>query len=146
MASVIFEDIFDVQSLNPDGKKFDRCDRLHCESESYKMHLILDVHSELFKVKEGEKFRLQVSTSIASNDDPDDGEFNITTYSNPNNRIDGFEYIMSGKIYRLESSGNKMSAYISFGGLLMRLSGDPSSLHFFETDKNVFLLLKLLQF
>ena len=38
------------------------------------------------------------------------------------------------------------SAYVSFGGLLMRLHGDPGNLHGFETDKSVYLLMKKLAF
>ena len=41
MAGVLFEDIFDVKDIDPEGKKFDRVSRLHCESESFKMDLIL---------------------------------------------------------------------------------------------------------
>ena len=41
MAGVLFEDIFDVKDIDPEGKRFDRVSRLHCESESFKMDLIL---------------------------------------------------------------------------------------------------------
>merc|ERR1712150_236795 len=44
MAGVLFEDIFDVKDMDPEGKKFDRVSRLHCESESFKMDLILDIN------------------------------------------------------------------------------------------------------
>lgn len=37
MAGVLFEDIFDVKDIDPEGKKFDRVSRLHCESESFKV-------------------------------------------------------------------------------------------------------------
>ncbi|GFW22415.1 hypothetical protein TNCV_1431661 [Trichonephila clavipes] len=38
------------------------------------------------------------------------------------------------------------AAYVSFGGLLMRLQGDPNNLHGFEVDNHVYLLLKKLAF
>ncbi|GBN67460.1 hypothetical protein AVEN_222041-1, partial [Araneus ventricosus] len=38
------------------------------------------------------------------------------------------------------------AAYVSFGGLLMRLQGDPNNLHGFEVDSHVYLLLKKLAF
>ena len=44
MAGVLFEDIFDVKDIDPEGKKFDRVSRLHCESESFKMDLILGLN------------------------------------------------------------------------------------------------------
>ena len=37
-------------------------------------------------------------------------------------------------------------AYISFGGLLMRLHGDANNLHGFKQDANVYLLMKKLAF
>merc|ERR1712127_1146333 len=66
-------------------------------------------------------------------------------------RADSFEYVMHGKIYRIEgdeaSEGTgRLSAYVSFGGLLMRLQGDANNLHGFEMDQHVYLLMKKLAF
>lgn len=85
MAGILFEDIFDVKDIDPDGKKFDRgvwisnllffCNyilrgwnllcvlfvivsRLHCESESFKMDLILDVNIQIFPVDLGKNVKL----------------------------------------------------------------------------------------
>ena len=38
------------------------------------------------------------------------------------------------------------SAYVSFGGLLMRLEGDANNLHGFVVEMNVYLLMKKLAF
>ena len=38
------------------------------------------------------------------------------------------------------------SAYVSFGGLLMRLQGDANNLHGLEVDQRVYLLMKRLAF
>ena len=40
----------------------------------------------------------------------------------------------------------RLSAYVSFGGLLMRLQGDANNLHGFEMDQHVYLLMKKLAF
>ncbi|EDK97592.1 DNA-directed RNA polymerases I, II, and III subunit RPABC3 isoform 3 [Mus musculus] len=53
MAGILFEDIFDVKDIDPEGKKFDRVSRLHCESESFKMDLILDVNIQIYPVDLG---------------------------------------------------------------------------------------------
>jgi hypothetical protein len=42
------------------------------------------------------------------------------------------------------SDSARLSAYVSFGGLLMRLQGEGGNLHGFEVDKNVYLLIKKL--
>jgi DNA-directed RNA polymerase I, II, and III subunit RPABC3 len=60
-----------------------------------------------------------------------------------------FQYIMHGRIYRIEgddagSEANKMSVYISFGGLLMRIQGEASVLSGLEVDKTIYLLIKKL--
>lgn len=57
MAGVLFEDIFNVKDMDPEGKKFDRVSRLHCESESFKMDLILDINSWIYPMELGDKFR-----------------------------------------------------------------------------------------
>ena len=67
--------------------------------------------------------------------------------------IFSFEYVMFGKTYRIEGDdGNsdlaptRLSAYASYGGLLMRLQGDANNLHGFETDSHIYLLMKKLAF
>lgn len=110
MAGILFEDIFDVKDIDPDGKKFERgnggpvgaacteCEglvfsreaitntgsllflpppvsRLFCESESFKMDLILDVNTLLYPIALGDKFRLLVTTSLREDGVPDDGDY-----------------------------------------------------------------------
>lgn len=66
-------------------------------------------------------------------------------------RADSFEYVMYGQVYRIEgddseSTGSRLSAFVSFGGLLMRLQGDANNLHGFEIDQKIYLLMKKLAF
>lgn len=44
---ILFDDMFLVKDVDPEGKKFDRVSRLFCDSESFKMELILDVNTQL---------------------------------------------------------------------------------------------------
>lgn len=57
---------------------------------------------------------------------------------------------MFGKVYRIEGdeteASSRLSAYVSFGGLLMRLQGDANNLHGFEVDQSMYLLMKKLAF
>ncbi|XP_076325665.1 DNA-directed RNA polymerases I, II, and III subunit Rpb8 isoform X1 [Tachypleus tridentatus] len=149
MAGVLFEDIFDVKDIDPEGKKFDRVSRLHCESESFKMDLILDINNQIYPVDLGDKFRLVIASTLREDGYLDDGEWNPAE-TGPS-RADSFEYIMYGKIYRIEGDDcagetTRLAAYVSFGGLLMRLQGDPNNLHGFEVDSQVYLLMKKLAF
>ena len=74
--------------------------RLHCESESFKMDLILDVNSQIYPVELGDKFRLVLASTLKEDGTPDDGEFNPNDMAP--NRADQFEYVMHGKVYRIE--------------------------------------------
>ncbi|KAK9508999.1 hypothetical protein O3M35_006421 [Rhynocoris fuscipes] len=151
MAGVLFEDIFNVKDIDPNGKQFDRVSRLHCESESFKMDLILDVNTWLYPMELGDKFRLVLTTTLYENGYPDNPEW--VPLESETTRADSFEYVMYGKLYRIEGDDNakepsktKLSAYVSFGGLLMRLQGDPNNLHGFEVDQTLYLLMKKLAF
>lgn len=145
MSTILFEDIFDVKDIDPEGKRFDRVSRFHCEGQSFKMDLILDLNVQIYPMSLGEKFRLVIATSIIDDIYSDDSEW--TPRMELSTRAEGFDYIMNGKIYRIEgedssSDTSSLAAFASFGGLLMRLKGDPNNLHGFELDKQIYLLIK----
>lgn len=120
MAGVLFEDIFNVKDIDPEGKKFDRVSRLHCESESFKMDLILDVNSWIYPMELGDKFRLVLATTLRENGYPDGGEWN--PLETEGNRADSFEYVMSGKVYRLVYSSNVYGSMVILWLLGIKLS------------------------
>ena len=47
--------------------------RLHCESESFKMDLILDINSWVYPMELGDKFRLVLATTLREDGFPDTG-------------------------------------------------------------------------
>merc|ERR1719286_90533 len=94
-----------------------------------------------------DKFRLVLASSLREDGFADQGEW--SPLDTGPSRADCFEYVMHGKIYRIEgdeaSEGTgRLSAYVSYGGLLMRLQGDANNLHGFEIDQHVYLLMKKL--
>ncbi|CAI5446665.1 unnamed protein product [Caenorhabditis angaria] len=148
MAGVIFEDTFLVKSVDPDGKKFDRVSRYFCDSETLGMELILDINSQIYPIEANEKIRLVLATTLREDGLADEGEYDPKA-DYP--IVKKFEYVMYGKVYRLEgdTSNNEnsiLSAYASFGGLLMRLKGAAMNLHPFELDMNLYLLIKKTSF
>jgi hypothetical protein len=62
--------------------------------------------------------------------------------------MDSYDYVMCGKVYKYSDQHSqntlKVEVYISFGGLLMKLSGDPSKLQVLSLDSRVFLLMRKL--
>lgn len=141
MAEFLFEDIFKIEKLNPDGKKFDRVTRVEAKSEKFDMFMNLDVNTDVYPMKEGEKFSMALSSTLNEDGTPDTG------YYTPVNRktlADNYEYVMQGKLYRIsEGSGHgKAEIDASFGGLLMMLKGDPSYFKKYELDQRLFLLIR----
>ncbi|KAJ7980656.1 DNA-directed RNA polymerases II and V subunit 8A-like [Quillaja saponaria] len=142
MENYLFEDIFRVERLDPDGKKFDKVTRIEAKSERFDMFMHLDINSELYPLTVGQKFALLLASTLNLDGTADTG------YYMPGNRqslADNFEYVMYGKLYRIsEGSGreNKAEITISFGGLLMTLKGDPSHCNKFELDQRLFLLIR----
>ena len=94
LGGVLFEDIFDIKDIDPEGKKFDRgkrsafdsgifkltaivspliclfrppVSRLHCESESFKMELILDVNTQAYPVELGKSSEVSLFSCFRSN-------------------------------------------------------------------------------
>lgn len=60
--------------------------------------------------------------------------------------MDAYEYVMYGKIFKYKDSSKagqiKVEVFISFGGLLMQLIGDPKKLETLEVDNNVYLCMR----
>ena len=60
--------------------------------------------------------------------------------------MDAFEYVMYGKIFKYKDSSKsgviKVEVYISFGGLLLQLIGDPKKLETLEVDNSIYLLVR----
>ncbi|ULU00908.1 hypothetical protein L5515_004231 [Caenorhabditis briggsae] len=112
------------------------------------MELIIDINSQIYPLKQNDKFRLVLATTLREDGLADEGEYDPKA-EYP--RIKQYEYVMYGKVYRLEdddsgTDGGQLAAYASFGGLLMRLKGEAINLHGFEVDMNLYLLMKKTDF
>lgn len=125
--SILFDDVFTLISVDAEGKKFDSVSRLEAKSENYHMALTLDVNSEIYQIPQ--KFSLLLS-SVLELDGSNLGE--------------RYEYVMHGRVYKFEPTDKKMALYVSFGGLLMEMKGDPRHLSNFKLGSNIYLLIKKL--
>ncbi|KAL2607867.1 hypothetical protein R1flu_026440 [Riccia fluitans] len=140
--SILFEDIFTIVAVDPDGKKWDRVRRYVAHSE-LDMDLLLDVNTDVYPMQVEEKFALAMATTLSLDGTMDDGFFD---QSGRKSLADKFEYVMYGKLYKysdVEVNGiSKVEVYISFGGLLMMLKGDPNHLNAFQVDQRLYLLIR----
>ncbi len=60
--------------------------------------------------------------------------------------LDDYDYVMHGKVFKFKDNHNtgqlKVEVYVSYGGLLMQITGSPKELESLEVDSNVFLLMR----
>lgn len=146
---VLFEDIFEIQSRDKDGKKFDRVSRFHGHSDLYEMDLILDVNIDVYPLQAGEKISLALAWTLNLDGTPESGKYDASfpTLAGRPTLMDKFEYVMYGKVFKVRDQSapgglTKAEVYISYGGLLMQLVGDPKKLEALELDSNVYLLVR----
>lgn len=64
------------------------------------MSLILDVNTWIYPMDLGDKFRLMVCTTLREDGAPDEGIYNPLDQGP--SRADTFEYVMYGKVYRID--------------------------------------------
>ncbi|KAM7472397.1 hypothetical protein LguiA_010580 [Lonicera macranthoides] len=140
MVELYFDDIIEVDRLDPDGKKYDKVSRIEAHSEEDDMHLLLDVNTELYPISAGEKFRLALTQTLSLNGSA------VTPEGKQKSLADKFEYVMHGLLYKIAedtSEANlKVVIYISFGGLQLMLKGEPSKMGKFKVDQKLFLLMR----
>ncbi|KAJ2783768.1 DNA-directed RNA polymerases I, II, and III subunit RPABC3 [Coemansia javaensis] len=144
---ILFSDTFDVKDVDKGGKKFDRVSRIDGRSQTYDMDLILDINTELYPVDVGDKFKLTLASSLSLGESKAfaKGDANWRAYVNGDERslADNYDYVMFGRVYRYDDgAGAKVSAFLSFGGLLMCLEGDVRHLQNFVVGDTAYLLIK----
>ncbi|CAM8980216.1 unnamed protein product [Rhodiola kirilowii] len=139
----LFEDIFRVDDLNPEGKKFDKVDRVVAKSERSEMYMQLDVNNDIYPIKVGEKFSIALATTLSTDGTPDTGYY---TPGMRHSLADNYEYVMHGKLYKVSEEGShpniRAEIYVSFSGLLMLMKGDPTTFNQFQLDQRLFLLMR----
>lgn len=138
----LFEDIFEVTELNPDGKKFERVNRLAATGTTFECDLLLDINSEIYNVRDGEKITLVLASTLHLDGSPAD-HFSFIPNSTEPSLADNYEYVMHGRIFDMKYlKDNVVVIAASFGGLLMRLTGDQRHLANILPDTRLYLLLK----
>jgi DNA-directed RNA polymerase I, II, and III subunit RPABC3 len=140
----LFEDIFEVTALNPDGYKFDRVNRLQATGTTFECDLLLDIHCELYSLKETDKFTLVLASTLHLDGSPADHFSYVPMQAQKDPTLaDNYDYVMHGRVFDItyKKDGTVVIA-ISYGGLLMRLIGDARGLTGILPDQRLYLLLK----
>uniref|UniRef100_A0A7S2GK34 DNA-directed RNA polymerases I, II, and III subunit RPABC3 n=1 Tax=Octactis speculum TaxID=3111310 RepID=A0A7S2GK34_9STRA len=136
---IVFNDTFQVRQINPEKKTFDRIDRILAQGETFEMGLLMDINCELWSVNPYDKIAFALANTLSLDGSPDDGTYN---QQDGPSLLDRYEYAMHGKVYNFNhKSGQFIEVDISFGGLLMRISGDQRHLMNIQLDQNIYCLM-----
>ncbi|KAG9141040.1 hypothetical protein Leryth_012622 [Lithospermum erythrorhizon] len=140
MVEKLFEDIFHVDQLDPDGRKFDKVTRIEARSDQFDMLMHLDINNEIYPMRVGDKFTMALAPTLNLDGTPDSG------YYTPGARrslAEDYDYVMHGSCTGSRKILNLCpDLYVSFGGLLMMLKGDRSVAAKFELDQKLFILIR----
>lgn len=102
---------------------------------------------EIYPIREGDRLELLLATQLGESAVDDfDGLGYDPTKKLPS-RADAYDYIMYGKIFKYAETDGKAVVYVSFGGLLMALKGEPRTLgaRAFNVDTTLYLFLRKIQ-
>lgn len=135
------------------AKKFDRVSRLYARSKNYDMDLTLDYNIELFPLANGDSFAMALASSLsrdggAPTADGEDGEDKDRDVWRPDGKgrrglEEDYDYVMYGKVYKFDTgSSDVVTAYASFGGLLLSITGSYRHLTNVVLGDPVYVLLR----
>ncbi|GAA6055581.1 hypothetical protein JCM3770_002498 [Rhodotorula araucariae] len=140
----VFDDVFTVTQVDKDGKKFDRVSRVAAQSHNHDMKLTLDINTDLLTLAQDGDFSLALATTL----NPDADKTGAAGASGWRADLDGglandWEYVMYGKVYKFdEGTGEEVTAYVSFGGLLMALTGSYRHISRVTVGEYIYLLIR----
>ncbi|KAK7463746.1 DNA-directed RNA polymerases I, II, and III subunit RPABC3 [Stygiomarasmius scandens] len=152
-SNIVFDDIFSISEIDKEGKKFDRVSRLYAHSKNYDMELTLDYNIELFPLQPGQSFALALASSLARGAPPanvdvaeeEDKERDVWRPDGKGRRglEEDYDYVMYGKVYKFDGGASEVvTAYASFGGLLMSLTGSFRHMTSIVLGDPIYILLR----
>jgi len=110
------------------------------------MHLALDYNNELYPLTVGSRFTFALASSLSRSVDPDESDVRNVWRPDNKGRVGiekDYDYVMYGKVYKFdEGAEENVTAYASFGGLLMALTGSFRHLQGITLGENVYLLMR----
>ncbi|KAA0148427.1 hypothetical protein FNF27_02549 [Cafeteria roenbergensis] len=135
----LFDDMFDVLRVNPEGKKFEKVNRLVCKGTTLDVDMIVDIASEVYNLGKDERFSLRIASTLRLDGRKDDDAFD---QSGRETLLDQYDYGMCGRVFQYDIKGSKVALMVSFGGLLMKLEGERQHLAAIELDARVYALFR----
>ncbi|GAA5926690.1 hypothetical protein JCM3775_007012 [Rhodotorula graminis] len=140
----VFDDVFTVVAVDKDGKKFDRVSRIAGQSHNNDMKLTLDINTDLLTLSKDADFSLALATTLNPDADKSGAAASGGWRADLQSGLaDDWEYVMYGKVYKFdEGTGDEVTAYVSFGGLLMALTGSYRHISRVTVGEYIYLLIR----
>jgi len=135
---ILFEDLVEVKSV--DTKHFAKVGRITAKAENYDLEFKIDVNTAIYHLAEGEKLNLAIASSLSLEYKPDEGIYDQSR--DKSTLVDEYDYVAYGKVFKYDDDGAKVTACVSFGGLLMSVTGNAKHLTGMEMDSRLYLLLR----
>lgn len=141
MASIIFDDTFEVSGVN--NEKFENVARIKAKAQTFLADIEVDINTDIYPIQVKDTLRIAIASTGSSQMENWDGQT-----SSIGSLADEYEYVMYGKVYKKApskksgESGNDVVVYASFGGLLMSLDAEKADLEGAHLDDRVYLLVK----
>merc|ERR1712086_317196 len=125
--SLLFEDIFEVFDDPEENRKFDRVSRLQCRGVNFEMEMTVDVNTDIYPVAFFDKLNVALASTLNLDGSPDGTNYE---FSRGESLLDKYEYVMYGKVFnQTRDDNNNIAIFVSFGGQLMKLKGEPQHLN-----------------
>ncbi|GAA6007238.1 hypothetical protein JCM11491_003058 [Sporobolomyces phaffii] len=142
-SAIVFSDVFVVSDVDKDGKKFDRVSRFAAKSNNLDMKLTLDINTDLLDLQKDTTFSLALATTLNPEADKTSATAGGWRADIEGGLADDWEYIMHGKVYKFdEGTSDEVTAYVSFGGLLMALTGSYRHVSGVTVGEYIYLLIR----
>jgi len=140
--AVLFEENFTVTSI--DDSKYDRVARIGCSGLNNETVMTLDINTELFPCSLNDSLNCVLATTLSLDGSKEDkGWRDVTRATGGETTLaDLYDYVCHGKLYKFEDGDDgEIKAYVSFGGLLMAITGPYKKLTPLRVDY-LYLLIK----
>lgn len=143
MSSTLFDDIFTITEV--DAARYNKVSRVVASSTtSSDIKITLDVNTDLFPLSANDSVTFTLASSLSL-----DGDAESTAQASwrppkagEKSLADDYDYVMYGTVYKFEEGAeDKISVYVSFGGLLLCLEGGYRNLSSLKQE-NVYLLMR----
>lgn len=148
-SSIILEDTFVVQAVNPDGAVYQRVSRLVCNTADTGsgvhsgLVITTDINCEEFPVLPGERLTITLARSLELSSDAKPPTVYDHSVYHRETLLDRCDYAMNGLVYKYNASpSGNTEVFVSFGGLLAKIVGTPAALQEIRYNESIFLLIK----